>query len=350
MELGMPLYVVWETTLDCNAKCVHCYSDAVFGKGKEYWPLAEAIDLIDQIADAGVIILALSGGEVLMRRDWEKLVAHGVMRGLRMTMATNGRKVTSRTAARLAALGIWNVSVSIDGASPAMHDAIRGIPGLFSAACRAVRHLVEAGIRVTVNYTPMKPNLADAEAMIELAWRLGAAKINMTEYVYTSRGGVDLMPSATELGCLLDRWQTAANAWQDRIVVDWHDCRVGLMLKGEEAARYRGCGAGYTHCRITVDGDVTPCVVLPTVAGNLRESRFADIWHKSPILERIRSRDSIVEGNCADCEHKARCGGCRAVSQACFGHPFGGDPSCWIKPQNWNPAYARPDITLHMDR
>ena len=36
-----------------------------------------------------------------------------------------------RTAARLAALGIWNVSVSIDGASPAMHDTIRGIPGLF---------------------------------------------------------------------------------------------------------------------------------------------------------------------------------------------------------------------------
>ena len=36
-----------------------------------------------------------------------------------------------------------------------------------------------------------------------------AAKINMTEYPHTSRGGVDLMPSATELGCLLDRWQTA---------------------------------------------------------------------------------------------------------------------------------------------
>ena len=325
-----------ETTLDCNAKCIHCYSDAIFGHGEKYWPLPEALDLIDQIADEGVIILALSGGEVLMRPDWEVLIEHGVKRGLRMTLATNGRLVTPKVASRLAELDIWNVSVSLDGASPEVHDAIRGVEGTFEAACQAVQRLVKAKVRVTVNYTPMKPNLAEAEAMIELAYRLGADKINMTEYVYTSRGGLGLMPSAAELGLLLDLWRTAAKKWHGRIEVDWHDCRVGLLLEEpEEAERYTGCGAGYTHCRITVTGEVTPCVVLPTAAGNLHASRFGDIWRHSPMLERIRSRDNITEGNCSDCEHKSRCGGCRAVSHSCYGHPFGGDPSCWIKPQPW---------------
>ena len=68
MKLAAPLYVVWETTLDCNARCVHCYSDAVFGRGDEhYWPKPKALALIDELAEAGVLILALSGGEVLLR-------------------------------------------------------------------------------------------------------------------------------------------------------------------------------------------------------------------------------------------------------------------------------------------
>lgn len=345
MELATPLYVVWETTLDCNARCVHCYSDAVFGRGPEYWPTDKATELIDQVADAGVIILALSGGEVLLRHDWEHLIAHGVSRGLRMTLATNGLRVNRQVAQRLAELGIWNVSVSLDGADAEVHEGIRCVPGIFNSACDAVKALVEAGVRVTVNFTPMRPNLHQAEAVVELAWGLGADKVNLTEYVYTTRGGLGLMPTAEELSTLIAKWRAAAVSWQDRIEVDWHDCRVGLLLEGDEAERYKGCGAGYTHCRITVDGDVTPCVVLPAPVGNLAEQRFSDIWRDAPLLTKIRDRTNITSGNCSICEFKNRCGGCRAVSQACYGHPFGGDPSCWIKPEPWR----SPIIGIHAD-
>jgi AdoMet-dependent heme synthase len=337
MQLSSPLYVVWETTLDCNARCVHCYSDALFGRGPTYWETDESLDLIDQLAEAGVIILALSGGEVLLRSDWEQLVERGVRRGMRVTLATNGLRVNSAVARRLAELGIWNVSVSIDGATAEVHDAIRKTPGIFDAACSGVRQLVAAGVRVTVNFTPMRPNLTHALDVVALAAQLGAEKVNLTEYVYTTRGGLGLMPTAQELEKLIERWRAAATDWAGRIEVDWHDCRVGLLLEGEEAERYRGCGAGYTHCRVTVDHEVTPCVVLPTVAGNLRTQTFAEIWSHSPNLKQIRSRDNITEGNCATCEHKQRCGGCRAVSYASYGHPYGGDPTCWIKPVEWSP-------------
>lgn len=333
MNLSSPLYVVWETTLDCNAKCIHCYSDALFGRGPAYWSLEESLDLIDQIAEAGVLILALSGGEVLMRPDWENIVEHAVSRGLRVTFATNGILVNKKVAKRIAELGVFNVSVSFDGAVAETHNAIRGVPNIFEKACKAVQNLTNEGVRVTINYTPMRPNLDEAPALIELAHRLGAEKINLTEYVYTTRGGIELMPTADELGKLLEFWTKAGEHWKDQIEVDWHDCRVGLILPEAEADPYKGCGAGYTHCRITVDHDVTPCVVLPVAVSNLRNQRFMDIWNNAQELKKIRSRDSIQSGNCADCEHKSRCGGCRAASYALYGDAYAGDPTCWIKPE-----------------
>lgn len=332
MKLAMPLYVVWETTLDCNARCIHCYSDAAFGHGPVYWTPEESLDLIDQLADAGVMIVAFSGGEFLLRPDWERLTERAVESGLRVTFATNGLKVNGAVARRIKELGVTNVSVSLDGATAEVHDGIRRIPHIFEKACAAVGHLVRAGVRVTVNYTPMRVNQTQAEDVIDLAHRLGATKVNLTEYVYTTRGGIDLMPLPSELGELMTRWTAAARRWKGKIEVDWHDCRVALILPGAEADPYKGCGAGYTHCRITVDHDVTPCVVLPVPVGNLREQRFVDIWRTAPELHRIRDRRNIRGGNCSECEHLSRCGGCRAASYARYGDAYLGDPTCWIKP------------------
>lgn len=332
MKLTTPLYVVWETTLDCNARCVHCYSDATFGHGPVFWPLGESLDLIDQLAEAGVIIIAFSGGEFLLRPDWELLTERAVYRGMQVTFATNGLRVSEVVARRIKELGVANVSVSLDGATAEVHEAIRRIPRIFERACEAVRLLAEVGVRVTVNYTPMRTNLAQAEDLIALAYGLGAKKVNLTEYVYTTRGGVDLMPLPSELGSLIARWTRASDAWKGRIDVDWHDCRVALILPGAEADPYKGCGAGYTHCRITVDHDVTPCVVLPLPVGNLREKRFVEIWRTAPELHRIRDRANIRGGNCVACEHIDRCGGCRAASFARYGDAYLGDPTCWIKP------------------
>lgn len=332
MKLAMPLYVVWETTLDCNARCIHCYSDAVFGRGARYWEPEESLALIDELAEAGIIIIAFSGGEFLLRPDWEELAERAVERGMQVTFATNGLCVTPEVARRIAEIGIANVSVSLDGASAEVHEAIRQVPRIFERACEAVRLLAAAGVRVTVNYTPMRPNLSQAEDLVALAYELGAKKINLTEYVFTTRGGVDLMPLPSELGELMRRWTRAGHEWKGRIEVDWHDCRVALILPGAEADPYKGCGAGYTHCRITVDHDVTPCVVLPTPVGNLRDKPFLEIWKSATELHRIRDRANITSGNCSDCEHLERCGGCRAASYARYGDAYRGDPTCWIKP------------------
>jgi MoaA/NifB/PqqE/SkfB family radical SAM enzyme len=78
-EFVAPLYVAWEITHHCNARCLHCYSNSgPEADPKKILPLDAALSLIDQLADAGVLVLAFSGGEPLMHPHWKKLVGHAV--------------------------------------------------------------------------------------------------------------------------------------------------------------------------------------------------------------------------------------------------------------------------------
>ncbi len=90
------------------------------------------------------------------------------------------------------------------------------------------------------------------------------------------------------------------------------------------------CMAAKNYCRITPDGDVTPCPYMPLVGGRLREGSFGDIWTSSPLFQALRNPD--LEGRCGDCEYRELCGGCRARAFASSGDPLGEDPGCTYVP------------------
>jgi sulfatase maturation enzyme AslB (radical SAM superfamily) len=131
MDFKAPLYIAWEVTRLCNARCVQCYSDSGPGVRDEgELSTDDALRMIDDLADAGLLILALSGGEPLMRRDIFKLIERARQRGLVVNIASNGAIITPALAARLRSSGIQTVTVSLDGADAETHDSIRQLPGL----------------------------------------------------------------------------------------------------------------------------------------------------------------------------------------------------------------------------
>lgn len=329
-----PLYVAWELTHRCNARCLHCYSDSgPEAACADELPLAACLDVVDQLADAGVLVLALSGGEPMMRPGWERIAGHAVARGLSVNVGSNGSCVSERNADVLAALGVKSVTISIDSHHRETHDAFRRLPGLHARAVQAVQRLVARGMRVVVGFTPTRINWKDGPEVIELAARLGAAAVNLSEYVPAGRGGIDLALAPHELREVLETWIGLREAYRDRLSVMWHDCRVGLLAAPQDQRDYLGCGAGRLVARIMPDGTVTPCVFLPTPIGNLRVQRFAPMWRGSRLLAQFRERTGHVSGNCGGCEHLATCGGCRAVAHAYSkGDPLAGDPHCWIRP------------------
>lgn len=331
-----PLYIAWEITHRCNARCLHCYSDSGPDAPRAgELSTREALAVIDQLADAGLLILAFSGGEPMLRGDWRELVRHAVAAGLRVNLGSNGATVSESNADDIVRLGVHSVTVSIDSHRPEVHDRFRGTPGLHPRAVEAVRRLVRRGVRVVVGFTPTRLNRADARGVVDLAHRLGAAAVNLSEYVPAGRGPRSLALAPAELRGVLEEWIALRSELAGRLELLWHDCRVGLLVPEEEQRKYVGCGAGRLVARILPDGTVTPCVFLPTAIGSLRRQTFRQMWRESDLLRRFRDRQGHLSGNCGSCRHQSTCGGCRAVAHAYSGgDPLAGDPHCWVSPSS----------------
>jgi len=328
-----PLYVAWEITHQCNANCLHCYSHSGPHANTEgELSTSTALSVIDDLADAGIMVLAFSGGEPMLRKDWSLLIQRSVERGLTVNIGTNGACVTDKTADRLKSLGVHSVTVSIDSHIPSIHNDFRQTIDLFDRAIRAVRLLSRRGVRVVVGFTPTRLNWHDGPSVIALAEKLGAKAVNLSEYVPAGRGNLELALEPEELHDVLNQWIELREFYKGRMEIIWHDCRVGMLCPPEDKRDYVGCGAGRLVARILPDGTVTPCVFLPTEIGSLQTDRFSELWRQSGLLSKFRNRKDFFRGNCGDCEHLSTCGGCRAVAYAYSGgDPFAGDPHCWVK-------------------
>jgi AdoMet-dependent heme synthase len=335
MKFRAPLYVAWEITQFCNARCLHCYSNSSpdVSRSNEL-NTEEAIEVIDQLAGAGLMVLAFSGGEPFLRQDWRKLAQHAKELELVVNFGSNGACITPSLADEIAQLGIDSITISIDSHLPDVHDNFRQMRGLHSKALKAVTVLRQRGIRVVVGFTPTKLNWHHGKDVVKLALEIGASAANLSEYVPSGRGGQDLALPPEQLQQVLHEWIDLRKKLDGRIEVIWHDCRVATLVPSTERRNYLGCGAGRFVARILPDGTVTPCVFLPTPIGSLREHSFAEIWEKSTLMSQFRNRDEI-SGNCGACDHLHNCGGCRAVAYSYSGgDPLAGDPHCWIESDN----------------
>jgi len=110
MELGIPVDVHLDVTYRCNERCVHCYLDH---DDHGEMTTGEMLDVIDQLAEAGVFFLTLSGGEVLMRMDFFDILEHARSLQFCVKIKTNAFMIGEKQADRMRELGVDSVQVSI---------------------------------------------------------------------------------------------------------------------------------------------------------------------------------------------------------------------------------------------
>ncbi len=343
-----PRLVFWETTEACNLACVHCrrLSDSTRANPDQL-STAEAIRLIDQVADAGCMIFVFSGGEPLMRPDLFDLLAHARDRDMAVAVATNGTLINDLVAEKLARAGTRRVSISLDGPEAAMHDSFRRIDGAFDAAIAAVGHLQRAGIGVQINTTVARHNHEHLDAMYALAERLGAEALHFFMLVPVGCG----LELAEEMMLSPERYEQILNWIYEK------DSGEGLRIKATCAPHYmrvwlqrrkqaglpadrgdghmyrmsRGCLAGTEIVFISHTGQVRPCGYLPVAAGDLREQSFQEIWQHAEVLKAFREPVTL-HGKCGACEYKRVCLGCRARAYAATGDILAEEPCCLYQP------------------
>jgi len=144
-----PVNVVWELTLRCDLSCTHCSSRAGRPRPDEL-TTAEALDVVAQLADLGVLEVTLIGGEAYLHDAWTDVVRAIRARNMECTMVTGGRGFTAERARQAKDAGVLSASVSIDGLAPT-HDALRAFVGSHRAALQAMANLTAAGVQVSAN-------------------------------------------------------------------------------------------------------------------------------------------------------------------------------------------------------
>lgn len=335
-----PELVSWNTTARCNLRCEHCYL-AAGRRAPDELSFEEGCHLIEQLAEAGAQMLILTGGEPLLRRDVDRLVVRAAACGLVVVLGTNGTLLTPARVRQLKAAGLSGAGISLDSLSPEQHDRFRGAPGAWQAALRGIRACVADGLPVLVQMTVLPWNAGEVEAMIALAAAEGATGFSLYFLVCTGRGEQlsDITPTQYEqaLATLV-----AAQARFPQMMVRARCAPqiVRAAVRSDSAlVGSAGCLAARRYCRVSAEGEVTPCPYLPLPAGNIRERPFGEIWRTSPLFQLLRRPPG---GRCGTCEFRELCGGCRARALALGGDVAGEDPWCDYRPKE-RPA---PEATL----
>src|SRR6202043_2296811 len=171
LKLNIPLSVHLDLTYRCNERCIHCYLDH-HDHGE--MTTVEIKDLLDHMAEAGVFYLTISGGEIMMRRDFFEILEHARKRTFCIKLKSNGILIRKKEADRIKALGVESVQISIYSHVPEVHDAITKLPGSLKQSIEAIRRLRAHGIQATLANVLMAQNVNDYAGVKALAAELGA--------------------------------------------------------------------------------------------------------------------------------------------------------------------------------
>ena len=337
----------WESTTRCNLACAHCRRiETAEEASREDLTTAEFRRVLDSCASLGNPIIIFSGGEPLMRDDWDVLAAHAQALGLPTALATNGTLIDDALARRIARAGFRRVSVSLDGADDATHDAFRRVDGAFQAAQAGIAALRAADVPVQVNATIAAHNDGQLDRIYDMTRKIGAEALHLFLLVPVGCGmeigeSHQLPAKRYEqvLEWVLDRQEdgdlelkaTCAPHYY-RLAAQRH-AETGSDVSGGLASRHgRGCMCGVSVAFVSHKGEVFPCGYLPVHCGSVREQPFAEIWRNSEVFEKLRDYEALL-GKCGRCEYKSVCGGCRARAYAMTGNYLAAEPACTYCPK-----------------
>ncbi len=317
----------WESTARCNLACAHCRRLDT-RPGDDELTAEEARAVFRSAAKLGRPVIVFSGGEPLLRDDWESLAHYARTLHLPTALATNGTEIDAAMARRITAAGFGRVAISLDGAEAQTHDALRG-PGGFNRALSGAEHVRSAAVPLQFNATVTRDNVDQLDALADLARRAGAVAMHLFMLVPVGCGeqlaaSKQLPPDryAQVLHWVYDRQQEGA--LEVRATCGPQFYRVAARRSGQAPAG-RGCLAGVSVVFVSHRGEVFPCGYLPVRCGSVRQTPLETIWEQSEVLRTLRDPDRL-EGNCGRCEHRYICGGCRARAYAATGNYLGGSP------------------------
>ena len=320
-----PFLAIWEVTQSCDLVCKHCRAAAQPIPHPDQLSTDEGKALIDQIATMQVPIFVFTGGDPLKRADVFDLIHYAAEKGVKVAVTPSATPLLSREAIfKMKEAGVVRLGISLDGSSPEVHDAFRGLPGAWARTIQAIEWANEAGIPIQVHSTISRHNAADLDNLCALFEKLAVVMWNVFFLVPVGRGQLGDLLSGEEFEQVFGKIYELSHrvSFQIKTTEAMHYRRYLLQHNLEERRMGHGTGHGSGHPHATAEyepgsptadaqsrtrgwatrrvndgkgfmfishvGNVYPSGFLPIHAGNIRETPLAEIYRNAPIFKALR--------------------------------------------------------------
>jgi len=244
--------------------------------------------------------LTLSGGEILLRRDFFEIAEYARSKRLLLRLFTNGSLIRPDAADRIAALHPYAVEISLYSARPAVHDRITQIQRSWELSRRALSLLHGRGVRTIVKTPVMVENVKEIDDLAALADELGA--VFHYDITVTPKNSGALDPLKHQVG------------YTDLVDFMRRKIEPGLWLKRNAAPDRPTCGIAQKAVQIDPYGNVLPCMEVRIPVGNLRERPLAELWHDSPLWSELGGLTLNELPVCRSCELRHLCVRCHGLA------------------------------------
>lgn len=337
-ELGADdrLYtLIAELTYLCPLRCVYCSNPMDLAAHPDRLSTADWLRVFAEAAALGALQLNLSGGEPLLRKDLEALVAGAHALDFYSNLITSGLPLTRERLSRLRDAGLSSVQVSIQDARAPDSDRIAGRTS-FEHKLQVARWVKELGLPLTVNMVLHRQNLDRVADMIALAEELSADRLELanTQYLaWALSNRSALLPSRAQL----DRAREVARAARERLK---GEMELLFVLPDYYSDRPKACmsGWGKRYLLVSPDGLALPCHLAHTLPGltfdSVLDRSLDDIWRNSSAFNAFRGEAWMPEP-CRSCDRRAQdFGGCRCQAFHLAGNAAETDPACSLSPKH----------------
>ena len=296
----------WECTLRCNLQCRHCGSDCRVDTSIMDMPSKEFFRVLDNEITPNVnpnkVLVILSGGEVLVRKDLEEIGLNLYRRGYPWGMVTNGLALTRQRLDSLIRSGLHTITVSLDGFEE-QHFYIRRNKESFKRAVEAIRMISadkELASDVVTCVTPaLLPHL---EEFKEFLYSLGVRDWRLFTIFPVGRASEDMSMQLNdeEFTYLMEFIEKCRK--EGRVKASY-SCE-GFIAGYEMRVRTNPfeCHAGVGIASIRVNGDISGCTSVRAnfTQGNIYRDKFWDVWQNR--FEKFRNREWTKCDECKDCK------------------------------------------------
>ena len=314
---GIPVSGTFELTQRCNFACEMCY---VHDCSKKTDPLSaeDWLKLARQARDAGTVFLLLTGGEPLIRDDFEHIYRELAKMGFLISINTNGSLLGKYTKL-FDELPPTRINVSLYGADSSAYLRLCRNDS-FDKVLDSIKQIKSLGISVRLNTIFTPENISEYKRIADISKEL-QIPLKPTTYTYPSvrigSGNKDSRFSpedAAEYICAIDEYRLDKDFYMSKL----H--QLVSLPQGPTENKVR-CRAGRASFWITADGVMTPCGMMPGPDAKPLEDGFEKAW------SRIKSETEKIRlpVECLSCKYAGICNVCAAMCKAETGN-FGRTP------------------------